>query len=374
MRVVHICNFFIVGGIESLLLDLCSSLHKHGVESTILFLYGQDEAPKGNRDGMQVVPLKMARHARVDPRGLLRLRRILLELRPDLLHCHEYYAALAPLLLRCIGLRVPVIYTVHASIFADLQRSDFIIRHVLRWCDQVVAVAPETAASIVSFTRGLVHPLVVLNGINLSRMAPSKGFTREAKREALGIHRDSLVFLTVAALRCQKDHPTLFHAFAQARPRLGDALLLVVGDGDDRANLQTLAIHLGMQDRIVFLGKRRDVVDLLLASDIFVLSSHNEGLPISVIEACCAGLPVVATEVGSLPDLRREGLDVLLTKPGDVESLRNALLLLADPVWRESMARQLADRARAMFSIERTAQGYLSVYHQMAGRASESSA
>ena len=366
---VHICDAFIVGGIESLLLDLCSGLQKHGVESTILFLYGQDEGTTANRRAVEVVPLKMARRTRVDLRGLLRLRRILLQLRPDLLHCHGYYAALAPLLLRRVGLRIPIIYTVHASIFPGLQKSDFIIRWVLRRCEQVAAVAPEAAASVVSFTGGLVHPLVVLNGIDFSRMAPTKGFTRKAKREALGIDEDSLVLLTVAALHFQKDHPTLFRAFAQALSRLGDARLLVAGDGQDRARLEGLVIQLGLQDRIIFLGQRSDVVDLLLASDIFVLPSRNEGMPISVIEACRAGVPVVATEVGGLADLRRAGLDMLLTKPEDIASLRDAMLSLADPARRQSMARRLPDHARAMFSIEQTAQGYLSVYRQIAIRA-----
>lgn len=357
-----------------MLLDLCSALQKRGVENTILLLYGEDEGATGQRGGVKVVPLKMARRARVDPRGVWRLRRMLLELRPDLIHCHEYYAALAPLLLRCVGLRVPIVYTVHWSIFPGKQRSNFIIRRVLRACDQVVAVAPEAAARVVSFTGGAVHPLVVLNGINLSRTLPSQGLTREGKREALGIREGSLVLLTVASLSYPKDHSTLFHAFAQALPRLGDAQLLVVGDGVERAKLQTLAAGLGLQDRIIFLGKRSDVVDLLLASDIFVLSSHMEGLPISVIEACCAGIPTVATGVGGLLDLCREGLDMLLTKPEDIDSLRDALTSLADTARRESMTRQLPDRARAIFSIERTAEGYLSVYQPMAIRAGNGTA
>jgi glycosyltransferase involved in cell wall biosynthesis len=148
----------------------------------------------------------------------------------------------------------------------------------------------------------------------------------------------------------------------------------VVGDGKDRARLESLVMKLGLQNRIIFLGERRDVVDILLASDIFVLSTHIEGLPISVIEACCAGVPIIATGVGSLADLPRQGLDMLLTKPGDSDSLRDALLSLADPARRESMVRHLPDRARAMFSIEQTTQSYLSVYRQITIRAGSGTA
>jgi glycosyltransferase involved in cell wall biosynthesis len=166
----------------------------------------------------------------------------------------------------------------------------------------------------------------------------------------------------VAALNKQKDHPTLFRAFARAVPEMHDPVLWLVGDGPDRQLLERLANELGIEGRLRFWGRRKDVDKLLSAADIFVLASHNEGLPISVLEACCSGIPVVATDVGGLAHLRRLGLEVLLTPEEDVGALQYALLRLADPAQRKSISERLGERARHLLSIDRTAKEYLGLY------------
>lgn len=373
MRVVHICEEFLTGGIESLVLDLCRAMQGRQIESRILFLYGQPINAQPNHDWVEITPLRMIRTTRIDPLGLLRLRRTLLRLRPDILHCHGYYAAFAALLIRSIGPRTPIVYTVHANIYRGRQRSGLLIKRVALACDQLAAVSPLSAESVETFTGGTAHPRVVLNGIDLARVSVSDHSVRVQWRRALGVANDSLLLLTVARLNLdQKDHPTLFQSFAEILPSLGNAYLLVVGDGPHRSRLEQLAGDLGLRDRIIFLGERRDVNALLAASDIFVLASHNEGIPISVIEACCAGIPVVATEVGGLLDLRRAGLDLVLTKPRDRSSLREALLSVADPVRRQTLSRQLGERARNILSIERTAEQYLALYQQAKSEARRS--
>jgi glycosyltransferase involved in cell wall biosynthesis len=260
---------------------------------------------------------------------------------------------------------IPVLYTVHAHTDRGLQRSDFLIRWVAQACDRVVAVSHHTAAGVETFTGGLVQPQVILNGIDLKRLELGRGFRPQSKRKALGINEDELVLITVAALNKHKDHRTLFHAFAEVLPSFGDARLLVVGDGRDRAELQELVSRLGIRNRVMFLGCRSDVPELLAAADIFVLSTHTEGFPISVIEACCIGIPVVATEVGGLADLRRVDLGVLLIERENVGSLRDALLSLLDPQRRQVMRRQLHQQAPLLFDIGRTAGEYREVYEAL---------
>jgi glycosyltransferase involved in cell wall biosynthesis len=133
----------------------------------------------------------------------------------------------------------------------------------------------------------------------------------------------------------------------------------------ERDRLEDLVISLGMVNKIVFFGDVPDISVYLSAADIFVLSTCNEGFGISVIEACCAGLPVVATALGPLKDLHQAGLNLVLTKPGDVESLRDSLLSLANPTTRMCLGRQLRDLAPLLFSMERTARQYLAVYDEL---------
>jgi glycosyltransferase involved in cell wall biosynthesis len=364
MRVAHICEQFITGGIESLVSDLTRSLKSHAVESHLLFLYDDDRSGNSDRSGFHSAPhpLNMCKTTRVDPGGLLRLRRSLLQLRPNILHCHGYYAALACLLLRPIGIRIPILYTVHAGFFRGLQRSDHLIRWVLGQCEQIVAVSEQTAVNVEHFANGSVHPRVVVNGVNLARISIASCQTRIQSRQAFGATPDQLVLVMVAELNKPKDHLTLFQAFARVVSGITDPLLWLVGDGPDRKALERLAKELGIDDHVRFWGRRNDVDKLLSAADVFVLASHSEGLPISVLEACCVGIPVVATDVGGLAHLRCMGLNVLLVPEEDVEALQDALLRMADSTQRKSHSERLTERARQLLSIEGTAKEYLGLY------------
>jgi len=364
MRVAHICEDWLTGGIESFVLDLCRAMRPGGTESVIWFLYGEDEV-RGMHTHGAALPIRMKKKLRIDPLGLLHLRRALSKWKPDCLHCHGYYAALAALVLRTAGLRIPILYTIHANVHRGLQRSDFLIRRIAQACDRAVAVSQYTANGMERFTGGAVRPEVILNGIDFERLELAGDFSPEAKRKALGVSEEALLLITVAALNRHKDYPTLFRAYSEFLGASCDAQLLVVGDGSDGAELQDLVRRLGIHNRVSFLGRRRDVHELLAAADIFVLSTHSEGFPISVIEACCVGIPVVATAAGGLTDLRRLDLQIVFAELENVGSLREALLSLLDPQWRQVVGRRLREQARLFFDIRRTAERYQSVYDNL---------
>lgn len=364
MRVVHICDVFVTGGIESVVMDLCGALQAKNIETSILCLYGRDEYPQGERTA-EVAPLGMERRIRMDPRGIARLKSLVTLMRPTVFHCHGYYSALAPLLLRLLGVRVPVVYTVHAQLHHWGWISDFLIRRVSRWAEVVTAMSPPAADYIHNFTGGRITPHVVMNGINPNRATPAMGFSREVKRQNMGVRPGTLVFIMVATLYDQKDHPTLFRAFAKALPQLGDVRLWLVGDGYLRVSLEALAASLGIAENTVFLGIRSDVIELLAASDVFVLSTHSEGMPISLIEAAFAGLPIIATELGGLAYLQRQGLPILLVRAHDVTDLCNALLQVLDKSRRSALAASVRSSAHRLFLIQRTAEDYIQLYRRL---------
>lgn len=364
MRVVHICDDFVTGGIESLVMDLCGALQTKNIETSVLFLYGRDEYPHGERTA-EVAPLGMDRRIRMDPRGIARLKSMVTLKRPTVFHCHGYYSAFAPILLRLLGVRVPVVYTVHAELRDYGWINGFLIRRASLWADVVTAMSPPAADIIHNFTGGRITPHVVMNGIDPNRATPAMGFSRELKRQNMGVRPGTLVFIMVATLYNQKDHPTLFRAFAKALPHLGDVRLWLVGDGYLRASLEALAASLGIADNTVFLGKRSDVIELLAASDVFVLSTHFEGLPISLIEAAFAGLPIIATALGGLTYLQRQGLPMLLVGAHDVTDLCNGLLQMRDNGRRSALASSVRSSAHRLFLIQRTAEDYIQLYRRL---------
>jgi glycosyltransferase involved in cell wall biosynthesis len=151
--------------------------------------------------------------------------------------------------------------------------------------------------------------------------------------------------LTVARLDAQKGIPVLLDAVAS----VPDAAFVVAGDGPDRAALEARAVSLGLADRVRFLGHRRDVASLLAAADVLVLPSLYEGLPLSVLEAMIAGVPVIATAVGGTDEVVRDGETGTLVPPGDASALAAAIRrVLGD---RERSSR-LADAARALVARE----------------------
>jgi glycosyltransferase involved in cell wall biosynthesis len=187
-------------------------------------------------------------------------------------------------------------------------------------------------------------------------------------RRSLGIEDECFVFCCVARLRTVKNHNALIRAFAGIGTQAG-ARLLVAGDGELRNELEALAQQLGVASQVQFLGERDDVAQILAASDAFVLSSHSEGIPLSVLEAMAAGLPVIATSVGGLPEVVRNGIEGLLVPTGNIEALESAMGQLAgDSAARRAMSRAAAERISQKFDAQVMVGSYLSIYKRLGAR------
>ena len=312
----------------------------------------------------QAAGVGMMQRLRLDPAGLFRLRQLIRKEQPDVLHCHTYYTAAGALALRAMGLRVPILYTVHANLLKGAQRSDALVRKVLRACDLVAAVSWKTAETVEQYTEDTRVIQVIPNGLDLQRVEVPHGFSAEAKRQSIGISKGTTVHCSVAALTKQKDHPTLFRAFAKLIRDGHDAVLVVIGAGAQRQALEELARDLKIHDSLRFLGKRDDVREWLAASHVFVLASHGEGMPISIVEASCAGLPIVATDIGGIADLEKLGVDVRLTRHGDVDDLASKMDEAAS-AYRAEYAGKRAALARSIFSIYNTAEKYQQLYEEL---------
>jgi glycosyltransferase involved in cell wall biosynthesis len=153
----------------------------------------------------------------------------------------------------------------------------------------------------------------------------------------------------------------LLRAFARVQDKLNSRLLLV-GDGPERSAIETEIARLSLQKSVTLLGVRSDIPEILAASDVFLLSSNREGLPLAVLEAMAAGVPVVATNVGDLPMIVKDGVTGLLVNPDDECEFANALFELLS---NENRAKELGNRARKLaegFSVEAMVRAYESLY------------
>jgi glycosyltransferase involved in cell wall biosynthesis len=226
-----------------------------------------------------------------------------------------------------------------------------------------VAVADEVRASIQQLY-GYPDPPLIPNGIPTDEYAPNPD-TRAQWRQAHGIEPHATVLTHVGRFAPPKNHALLIEAFAQVR---ADAplYLLLVGGGELENAVREQVAGLGLQGRVRFLGVRADVADILRASDVFVLSSRWEGNPMSVMEAMAAGLPVVSTAVGGVPELVQHGATGLLVPAGDACSLAEAIAQLGcDPARRAAIGNAARQTARERFDVRVMSLAYATLYQQL---------
>lgn len=308
--------------------------------------------------GAHVILLPMRRMPGLfsDFSTFLALRRLLRQGDFDILHTHMSKAALLGGLLGVVMPKLRVVNTAHNLGFIAMPAR---WKKLVFWVydrlisstgiDATVTVS-QTVADIAGQARLIprrrLH--VIRNGI---RLVPFDRRLAEAAPDAAGLSAGGPIILSVARLVWFKGLDTAIDAMARLRDAHPEARLMLVGDGELHGALAAQAATLGVSDRVIFAGERTDVPALLKIADLFVLPSVSEGLPISLLEAMAARLPIVATRVGGIPELVVEGVTGALVEPGDAPALAAAISrYLDDPAQMRAAGQAGRDRLTAQFS------------------------
>jgi glycosyltransferase involved in cell wall biosynthesis len=218
--------------------------------------------------------------------------------------------------------------------------------------DAFIAVADSHGAFLISEERLPIDKVVVIpNGVDTARFAPLPDSV-DVRRE-LAIGPADPVVAIVAALRPEKNHELFLAVARRVTNRISNARFLVVGDGPRREPLEQLARELGVERSVRFLGSRNDVPRLLSASDVFVLTSHNEANPVSILEAMSVGRPVVAANVGSIREVVSDGRNGFVIAPGNAEQMAERIVrLLEDPLACRSLGAAARQAVIAGWSLD----------------------
>ena len=375
MRIVQLVNNLDMGGLERLAVDLASCQLAEGHEPTIYCLVhpGRIAAEAAER-GVCVRSFGKAAgpHLSVAWKIAEQLRRD----RPDVLHTHNHLVHHYGVMAGRIA-DVPVIVnTRHRAEFRFVsgpegsqvttespdRKSDLIFRATMPWTDSVVLISEATSEFFVRY-RGIPKSKtrVILNGAHLERFLNVPAHPGSAApRIRFGI---------AARMVPEKDHFTLLRAFAIVAGELPGAELLIAGDGPLRDRLVELTKDLRLTDRVTFLGALPHTAEFLSQLDIFVLSSLNEGLPLALLEAMAAGLPVVATRAGGTEEAAIDGRNAYLVEPGDSTHLADAMIRMACAPDLAQMGAESREIVQKHFRIEQTWRGYYDLFRSLGANA-----
>jgi glycosyltransferase involved in cell wall biosynthesis len=300
-----------------------------------------------------------SRRSRFDLRLILRMTKLFRAERIQILHTHHLgqllYGGLAG---RLAGARV--VHTEHEYYTLKLLRHRRLLRVLSGLTDAVTAVA-EPVTQFLRTEVGIPGKKLstIPNGVDVIRFSTAK----PTDRKALGWQETDVVIGCIARLEPEKGHAILLESFRQIHTMYPHARLLLVGDGTERSRLEQLSRQFGLKDSLFFTGIRRDIPELLATCDMVVLASVHEGLPIAILEAMAAGKPIVATRVGSIPQVVLNGKTGFLVQPEDPCELTKALkTLIADKLERQRLGYNAFDLVNAYYSFDRTVSQYTALY------------
>jgi glycosyltransferase involved in cell wall biosynthesis len=363
VRLCLVLNAALVGGAEVVLLEMFRHLDPEKVRPELVCLReGGTLADDFRASGFDVTVF--GRYGWKDLRQTAQLWRHFRRTRPDVVlvpHFQRAPLVIGPWFAKLSGVPANVIAVHNMDLHhvGDRALPSYVVE-TLPITDGLALLVPSQSAylrdheGVGRYPWRRVPEYVVPNGIRIPEL-PTPAQRAEARAE-LGFGEDDVVAVIVARITDIKGHDLLLRALARLAPEHPRLRVLVVGEGPLAEQRRALAAELGVADRVVFTGLRRDVPRLLAASDLGVLPSKHEGVPMSVIEQMAAGLPVVASAVGGLPDIVRDGEEGHLVPAGDLDALTRRLGELAgDDGLRHAFGKAARLRAERDFSIETTA-------------------
>ncbi len=362
LNILLVADSLDAGGAERHVVGLAASLVRAGHGVTIACSTGGVLTDIARQHGAGVRPLLSARAKRRLSLPFARNIRLLIKRQQfDLVHAHMYASAAAASL-ATLGTSIPLVVTEHSEATWRGQGARVLSRFIYWRAQQVIAVSEGIRQRLQHVDRvGRSRVTIIPNAL------PALDEPSTVAEPALPLALKGRRLVGVAArLQPEKGVRYLLEAAVSVGSEVPSAAFVIIGDGPDRSQLQNLAARLGIADQCYFLGFRPDARKVIRKLDVLVVPSLSEGTPLVVLEAMAAGVPIVASAVGGIPEQVRHGQEALLVPPADAPALAGALSqLLLDPRRAHLLGERGRQRLRECFSPDRMLHETCRVYHAL---------
>ncbi|SHJ56928.1 Glycosyltransferase involved in cell wall bisynthesis [Malonomonas rubra DSM 5091] len=360
LRVALVLSELRPGGMERLVVHLATELHNRKIPVQVICLQGLGELAYLLAE-KNVPVLSLESHGSKDFSAILRLRKELKKFQPSVINMHDYASLPYVSLGNLLSGRSPLLFTAHGLLyegFASLQKRNRFFSFFLKGLSAVSEKVSVRHREYLDWKKPIQ---VIANGVPEVAVSAEK---RKFVRDELDCTDSTHLFLAVGNPRPEKGFEDLLAAASKLRDKGLDFLVAIAGtltENDYCRNLQQQLVDLKLEQHCRFLGFRDDTAALYSAADSFVLSSRSEGLPMVILEAMTAGLPVVATAVGGIPDA--VGDHVLLVDAEKPDDLADAMQRIAeDEIMRKDLAEKGKFFVKQNFGVERMVDQYLEWY------------
>jgi len=365
IRLMHLVLSLNTGGLEMVVINLLKVMD-HRIYTPILCCLEEEGSliHEVEKLGIKTVVLGKKRKG-IDYPLIFRLAKILKQEKIDIIHSHNptpyFYGTIAGKIAN-----VPaIIYTKHGRNPIRNKRELLLRRFLSYMTDKIVAVSDD--AGNVAINDEKINPekvVTIFNGIDIDRYQTNIDVA--SKKHEIGLSDDDFVIGIVARLSPEKDHNTLLDAFHIVLDNVDQSVkMVIVGDGILREELEQKAKSISINDKVIFLGERHDVPELLAIFDLFALSSITEGISLTLLEAMATGLPVVATNAGGNTEIVLDNQTGFIVPPKDPNRMAEAIMTI---IKNNDMANQMRergkDRVSKKFSLETMRDQYEQIYQQ----------
>lgn len=356
-KILYVIPHLAKAGTEKHLLILASGLSRKNFDITVCCLFEKGDMFEGY-DLSIVKFICLNRKHVYDLRIIFDLIRLIRKEKYDIVHSYLFgFHYLATIPAKTTGVRMVI--SSRRELATWKKRHHRFLENLGNLFTDKVITCSEAARDFSLKNENLSEDKIttIYNGINLNKFYPI-----EKNKEILndfGLTAQDKIIGMVANFSAVKDHQALLKAVNEIKKRYSSIKCILAGGGSLRVSIAAEVDHLGLKNNVIFTGRRDDVERILSVMDVFVLSSLSEGMPNAALEAMACGLPVVATNVGGIPEVVEDGKSGMLVEPKDSMAIANTIIkLLEDEALRRNMGEYGREVVKRKFSLERMVKDY----------------